>query len=157
MAALLARLELPVVVDADALFGLEPFSRSHATVLTPHTGELARLLGRDSASVDAHRLDAAREGQSGSASSCCSRARARSCSLRAVTPSSPTPARSSLATAGTGDVLTGVVAAFLAKGLDAVTAAAAAATAHGLAAAVAPHQAGLVASDLLDELPAALG
>ena len=46
-------------------------------------------------------------------------------------------------------MLTGVVAAFLAKGLDAVTAACAAATAHGLAAAVAPHQAGLIASDLL--------
>ena len=60
----------------------------------------------------------------------------------------------SLATAGTGDVLTGVVAAFLAKGLDPVTAAAAAATAHGLAAAVAPHQAGLVASDVIAELPA---
>ena len=51
----------------------------------------------------------------------------------------------SLATAGTGDVLTGVVAAFLAKGLDPVDAAAAAAIAHGLAARAAPHQAGLVA------------
>jgi NAD(P)H-hydrate repair Nnr-like enzyme with NAD(P)H-hydrate dehydratase domain len=48
------------------------------------------------------------------------------------------------------------VAAFLAKGLDAVIAAAAAVTAHGLAAAVAPHQAGLVASDLLMELPGVL-
>ena len=53
-------------------------------------------------------------------------------------------------------MLTGVVAAFLAKGLDPVTAAAAAATVHGLAAAVAPHQAGLVASDLLAELGATL-
>ena len=62
----------------------------------------------------------------------------------------------SLATAGTGDVLTGVVAAFLAKGLDPVTASAAAATAHGLAAAVSPHQAGLVASYVIAELPGAL-
>ena len=44
----------------------------------------------------------------------------------------------SLATAGTGDVLTGVVAAFLSKGVDAATAAAAAAVAHGLAATAAP-------------------
>ena len=44
--ALLERLELPVVVDADALFGLEPVERAAATVLTPHAGELARLLGR---------------------------------------------------------------------------------------------------------------
>ena len=63
---------------------------------------------------------------------------------------------SSLATAGTGDVLTGVVATFLAKGLDPITAAAAAATAHGLAAAAVPQQAGLVASDVVAELPSVL-
>jgi NAD(P)H-hydrate repair Nnr-like enzyme with NAD(P)H-hydrate dehydratase domain len=63
----------------------------------------------------------------------------------------------SLATAGTGDVLTGVVATFLAKGLDPLTAAAAAATAHGLAAAAVPHQAGLVASDVVGALPFVLG
>ena len=53
----------------------------------------------------------------------------------------------SLATAGSGDVLTGVVAAFLAKGLEPGHAAAAGAVAHGIAAASVPHQAGLVASD----------
>jgi ADP-dependent NAD(P)H-hydrate dehydratase / NAD(P)H-hydrate epimerase len=61
-----------------------------------------------------------------------------------------------LATAGTGDVLTGVVASFLAKGLEAQVAAAAAAVAHARAAALAGHRAGLVASDMLDSLPAAL-
>ncbi|MDQ3992596.1 MAG: bifunctional ADP-dependent NAD(P)H-hydrate dehydratase/NAD(P)H-hydrate epimerase, partial [Actinomycetota bacterium] len=45
---------VPAVVDADALFGLEPFERDAPTVLTPHEGELARLLGRDSAWVRAH-------------------------------------------------------------------------------------------------------
>ena len=62
----------------------------------------------------------------------------------------------SLATAGTGDVLTGVVGAFLSKGVEAMTAAAAAAVAHALAAAAAPHRSGLVASDLLRFLPGAL-
>jgi NAD(P)H-hydrate epimerase len=62
----------------------------------------------------------------------------------------------SLATAGTGDVLTGVVAAFLAKGLDAPVAAAAAAVAHGRAGSLVEPQAGLVASDLLATLPRAL-
>jgi len=62
VARLLERLELPVVVDADALFGLEPVRRAGPTVLTPHTGELARLLDRESAWVDAHRLEAARMG-----------------------------------------------------------------------------------------------
>src|SRR5262249_14002205 len=58
---LLARVDLPAVVDADGLFELEPVSRSAPTVLTPHAGELARLLGRESGWVDAHRLAAARE------------------------------------------------------------------------------------------------
>jgi NAD(P)H-hydrate epimerase len=62
----------------------------------------------------------------------------------------------SLATAGTGDVLTGIVGAFLAKGVEPASAAAAAAVAHGLAAASVPHQAGLIASDLLETLPRAL-
>ncbi|HXG25520.1 MAG TPA: NAD(P)H-hydrate dehydratase, partial [Candidatus Binatia bacterium] len=61
-----------------------------------------------------------------------------------------------LATAGTGDVLTGVVAAFAAKGLEPRLAAAAAAVAHGLAASLAPRRAGLLAGDLLTLLPRAL-
>jgi NAD(P)H-hydrate epimerase len=57
-----------------------------------------------------------------------------------------------LATAGTGDVLTGVVAAFLAKGMEPQLAAAAAATAHALAARSLPQR-GLVASDIVAALP----
>jgi NAD(P)H-hydrate repair Nnr-like enzyme with NAD(P)H-hydrate dehydratase domain len=53
-------------------------------------------------------------------------------------------------------VLTGVVAAFLAKGMDARLAAAAAAFAHGRAARLAPHERGLVASDVVAALPQAL-
>ncbi len=59
---LLEETDLPAVVDADALFGLEPFSRAAPTVLTPHSGELARLLGVDSEWVDAHRLAGTRPG-----------------------------------------------------------------------------------------------
>src|SRR5262249_35856963 len=57
---LLERLELPVVVDADALWELEPLARAAPTVLTPHSGELARLLGTSAAEIDAHRLDMGR-------------------------------------------------------------------------------------------------
>jgi ADP-dependent NAD(P)H-hydrate dehydratase / NAD(P)H-hydrate epimerase len=52
---LLERLTLPVVLDADALFELEPFARSAPTILTPHAGELAHLLGTDAREIDAHR------------------------------------------------------------------------------------------------------
>jgi len=150
---LLERVDLPAVVDADALFGLEPLRRDAPTVLTPHAGELARLIGADSAWVNAHRLEAARRGGE--------RFGATILLKGADTIVAP-PAKgaivcdqgpASLATAGTGDVLTGVVAAFLAKGLDATTAAAAAAVAHGLAASAVAHRSGLVASDLLATLP----
>jgi NAD(P)H-hydrate repair Nnr-like enzyme with NAD(P)H-hydrate dehydratase domain len=61
-----------------------------------------------------------------------------------------------LATAGTGDVLTGIVAAFLAKGLEPRIAAAAAAAAGGVASELLDPQRGAVASDLLTTLPRAL-
>jgi ADP-dependent NAD(P)H-hydrate dehydratase / NAD(P)H-hydrate epimerase len=153
---LLEQVDLPAVVDADGLFGLEPLDRSAPTVLTPHAGELARLLERDAQWVDAHRLEAARTCserfhatvllKGGDTIVCSPGAGAIVCDLGPP----------SLATAGTGDVLTGVVAAFLSKGLDASIAASAAAIAHGLAARLAPHAAGLVASDLLALLPSAL-
>src|SRR5215212_714371 len=56
---LLERLDLPVVLDADALWELEPFTRRAATVLTPHAGELAQLLETEARHVDAHRLESA--------------------------------------------------------------------------------------------------
>ena len=62
----------------------------------------------------------------------------------------------SLATAGTGDVLTGIVAAFLAKGMEPQLAAVAAAAAQQRASVEAPQRAGLVASDLIDALPRVL-
>jgi NAD(P)H-hydrate epimerase len=61
-----------------------------------------------------------------------------------------------LATAGTGDVLTGIVAAFLAKGMDARLAAAAAVRAHTDAVAASGRRSGLIASDLLGALPRVL-
>jgi hydroxyethylthiazole kinase-like uncharacterized protein yjeF len=59
---LLSELDVPAVVDADGLHGLEPFDRRAATVLTPHEGELASLLGVRSDWVAAHRLEAVKRG-----------------------------------------------------------------------------------------------
>jgi NAD(P)H-hydrate epimerase len=153
---LLERLELPAVVDADALWRLEPFRRGTPTVLTPHTGELARLIEVSAREVDAHRLASVE------------RAAARfGCTvlLKGVDTLVAAPRRGvlvaafgdpSLATAGTGDVLTGIVAAFLAKGLEPQLAAAAAAVAHGLASRLVEPRVGLVASDLLAGIRRAL-
>jgi NAD(P)H-hydrate epimerase len=153
---LLERSSLPAVVDADALFGLEPLARVAPTVLTPHAGELARLLDADSAWVSDHRLEAAARGSERYDAVVVLKGAdtiVRTPDGRTVVCDAGPP---SLATAGTGDVLTGIVGAFLAKGLDATDAAVAAAVAHGLAAASLPHQAGLVASDVAAALPAAL-
>jgi hydroxyethylthiazole kinase-like uncharacterized protein yjeF len=153
---LLGTSSLPVVVDADGLFGLEPAPRDAPTILTPHAGELARLLEVESAWVAAHRLEAAaRAAERFGAVVLLKGADTIVCAPdgRTVVCDTGPP---SLATAGTGDVLTGIVGAFLAKGLDAVDAAAAAAVAHGLAARAVPHQVGLVASDVVAALPAIL-
>ena len=156
VARLLETLELPVVVDADALYGLQPVTRSHPTVLTPHTGELARLIGKDSAWVDAHRLEAVKAASELHGAVVVLKGADTIVYSRDGAPVVCESGPPSLATAGAGDVLTGVIAAFLAKGLDPATASAAAATAHGLAAAAVPHQAGLVASDVVAKLPSVL-
>jgi len=153
---LLEALTVPVVLDADALWGLEPFERAGETVLTPHSGELARLLGARSDEIDAHRLAAVRRAASRFGAVVLLKgpdtliAAPREGVLVAVY------GRPSLATAGSGDVLTGVIAAFLAKGLEARRAAAIAAVAHGLASRLFGPQAGLVASDLLGGIQRAL-
>jgi NAD(P)H-hydrate epimerase len=154
--ALLERLDVPAIVDADALFGLEPVERQAPTVLTPHAGELARLLDTDSVWVGAHRLEAARTAAERFGAIVLLKGPDTIVAApgTGVIVSDVGPA--SLATAGTGDVLTGVIAAFLSKGLEPQLAAAAGALAHGTAATLVRHAAGLVASDLLDALPAAL-
>jgi ADP-dependent NAD(P)H-hydrate dehydratase / NAD(P)H-hydrate epimerase len=149
---LLRELQLPVVADADALFELEPADWPAPRVLTPHAGELGRLLGRDAAWVDAHRLEAV--GEAVARFGCVVLLKGADTIVGApgegvLVSDSGTPA---LATAGSGDVLTGIVAAFLAKGVEARYAAAAAAFAHGRASEWNPAR-GLVASDLLHVLP----
>jgi NAD(P)H-hydrate epimerase len=124
-------------------------------VLTPHAGELARLLGTTAEEVGLHRLESARR---------CAEAFGAVVLLKGADTIVQGPsggpivsdvAPPSLATAGSGDVLTGVIAAFLAKGVEPVTARRGG-DGHGIAAASVPHQAGLVASDVVAALPAAL-
>jgi hydroxyethylthiazole kinase-like uncharacterized protein yjeF len=153
---LLEETDVPAVVDADGLHELEPFERAAPTVLTPHEGELGRLLGEDSAWVAAHRLEALRRAVE--RYHCVVLLKGDDTLVGA--PNSPILVREasapSLATAGTGDVLTGIVAAFLAKGMEPPLAAAAAAVAQAQAANLAPAQRGLIASDVIAALPQAL-
>jgi hydroxyethylthiazole kinase-like uncharacterized protein yjeF len=153
---LLEQLTLPVVVDADALWELEPFARPAPTVLTPHSGELARLLGTESREIDAHRLASVRRAASRFGAVVLLKGADTIVAAPREGVLVATYGTPSLATAGTGDVLTGIVAAFLAKGMDARFAAAVAAVAHGVAAELVEPQPGLIASDLLPALQRAL-
>jgi ADP-dependent NAD(P)H-hydrate dehydratase / NAD(P)H-hydrate epimerase len=153
---LLAEIDVPAVVDADALFALEPTEWPAPRVLTPHEGELARLLGRESGEIAAHRLASVQEAAERfgcvvilKGEDSLVAAPGRGLLVSALGPPS-------LATAGTGDVLTGVTAAFLAKGMEPQHAAAAACAAQQLAAREAPQRYGLVASDVIEALPRAL-
>jgi len=150
---LLAETDIPAVVDADALFELEPFERAAPTVLTPHSGELGRLLGEESSWVDAHRLEAL--ARAVERFGCVVLLKGADTLVGApgegvLVRDANTPG---LATAGSGDVLTGIVAAFLSKGLDAQLATAAAAVAQARAASLADKPRGLVASDVIEALP----
>jgi NAD(P)H-hydrate epimerase len=154
---LLARLDGPVVLDADALWGLEPFERRGATILTPHAGELARLLGAEPGEVDAHRLASVRQAASRFGSVVLLKGADTLVAAPRTGVLVAAYGEPSLATAGTGDVLTGVIAAFLAKGMEPQRAAAAGAVAHGIASRLVEPRVGLVASDLLPGIQRALG
>jgi hydroxyethylthiazole kinase-like uncharacterized protein yjeF len=162
--AMFAAIDVPLVIDADglnALAGVFPADlpeRSGPTVLTPHAGELGRLLDLESSEVERRRLFHARDAA----------ARSRAVvvlkgddTLVASPDGSVAISRGgapALATAGTGDVLSGVTGAVLAKRMEPTHAACAAVFAHVRAGqlAAAPHGPdGVIASDVIQQLPAA--
>jgi ADP-dependent NAD(P)H-hydrate dehydratase / NAD(P)H-hydrate epimerase len=153
--------QVPLLIDADGLNAhagrLEALrERESPTVLTPHEGELGRLLERPSDQIAAHRLASAREAAERSGAVVLLKGDdtlvAQPSGEVAVNPGG-TPA---LASAGTGDVLSGLIAALLAKGLDGFTAACLGARAHVLAARHAAGRVGVdhtMAGDVIDALP----
>jgi hydroxyethylthiazole kinase-like uncharacterized protein yjeF len=167
------RTDLPVLVDADGLTilsqhqdllprhegdeGLAP------TLITPHAGELARLLGTDPASVEARRLEHARRAAAQLGVTVLLKGSTTVIASPDVGPVLVNPTGTPwLATAGSGDVLSGLAGALLAQGLAPAQAGLAGAYLHGLAgrlAAAGPRdgtaQAPIGASDLVRALPAA--
>jgi ADP-dependent NAD(P)H-hydrate dehydratase / NAD(P)H-hydrate epimerase len=153
--------QTPLLVDADGLNAhagrLELFKeRSAPTVLTPHEGELGRLLDRPSDEIAGHRLASVKEAAERSGAVVLLKGDDTIVALpggeAAVNPGG-TPA---LATAGTGDVLSGLIGALLAKGLDAFDATCLGALAHVLAARAAAAEVGtdhVMAGDVIDALP----
>jgi hydroxyethylthiazole kinase-like uncharacterized protein yjeF len=166
---------VPVLVDADGLTvlaahrGLLP--RAAPTLITPHAGELARLLGADRADIEARRLEFARR----AAAELGITVLLKGSTTVIAGPSDDDQALVNptgtawLATAGSGDVLSGLAGALLAQGLRPAAAAAAAAYLHGIAGRLAATGAAgdgaagdgragapIGASDLIRALPAAV-
>lgn len=153
---------LPMVIDADGVNALAGAAQrlewaEGARVLTPHPGEAARLLGCTTAEVLADREEAAiRIAREAHAVVLLKGARTVVTDAERLYVNAT--GNSGMATAGSGDVLTGVVAALLAQGLPAFEATVLAAYLHGVAgdlAAARLGEHGLIATDLLDELPQA--
>ena len=161
---LLRQSRVPVVIDADGLNSLVDHldvlqSCAVPAILTPHPGEIARLLGTDTATVQGQRLDIARDF-------------ARRYNIYVVLKGAYTviyapdgrrwvnpTGNPAMATAGTGDVLAGVIGALLCQGLEPLQAAQCGVYLHGLAGDRVRDRLGyhgLIASDVLEELPYAI-
>ena len=160
-----AAADVPLVIDADGLYALGTdleslAARTAPTVLTPHEGELGRLLGREAAEVAATRLASAREAARRSGATVLLKGAHTIVADPAGTAYVVPTGNPGLATPGTGDVLTGVIVGQLAKGLPATEAACLGGYVHGLAADMAVETAvsaeGMIASDLFDFLPLAV-
>jgi NAD(P)H-hydrate epimerase len=164
MSALFQRANRPLVVDADGLNALarlpaeEWGTRRHSAVLTPHPGEFARLAGQPAEAVRDRREELAT-----------AYAAQRQVILilkghRTVVTDGTRVYRNEtgnpgMATGGTGDVLTGLIAALIGQRLDPFEAAVVGVWAHGRAGDLAAKDLGqtaLIATDLLSYLPAAL-
>ncbi len=157
------RAEIALLLDADGLNAhagrIGSLARRPApTVLTPHAGELARLLDVDSAEVAAHRLDFVRRAAAEAESivvlkgddSLVAAPDGRTAVNRGGAPA--------LATAGTGDVLSGVIGAYLSKSMDPFHAACAGVFVHAQAGRLAAEEIateGVIASDVIELLPRA--
>ncbi|HEY2287550.1 MAG TPA: NAD(P)H-hydrate dehydratase [Streptosporangiaceae bacterium] len=159
LAAVLAA-EVPALVDADGITILaghrELLDRSAPTLITPHAGELARLTGADRADIEARRLEHA----TAAAADLGVTVLLKGSTTVIADPSGTVLVNATgsawLATAGSGDVLSGLAGALLAQGLPPLQAAAAAAYLHGIAGRLAADGAPIGAADLITALPAAI-
>jgi hydroxyethylthiazole kinase-like uncharacterized protein yjeF len=155
---------VPVVVDADALNAFagrtsELADRRSEAILTPHAGEFARLTGITAGDVGADRVGHARKLASDvQAIVLLKGSRTVIASPDGRIRINPTGGPS-LATGGTGDVLTGIIAGLVARGLSPLDAATAGAYLHGIAGSLAGREKGegATAGDVLSHVPDAVG
>ncbi len=158
------RLPVPVVLDADGLFAHNEAlaslgARTAPTVLTPHAGELGRLLGCSSDEIASRRLHHVRRAAAEAQAIVVLKGDDTLIAEPGGTVAISRGGAPALATAGTGDVLSGVLAAYLGKAMDPFDAACAAVYVHAAAGrrcARTIGSEGVVAGDVIEALPAVL-
>lgn len=155
--------KLPIVIDADALNCIAEKSdclkllQTNA-VLTPHPGEMARLVHKNSANVQQDRVSVARQFAKTHPATLVLKGSSTITAYHDEIWINPT-GNPGMATAGMGDVLAGIIAGFLAQGLSSFEAARIAVFLHGLAGdrvSLIKGEQGILASDVADALPEAI-
>ena len=157
----LQQVRLPMVVDAGALSAdfLQALD-SEQVVITPHPGEAAALLSITSAQVQADRLAASARLAEDFAATCVLKGSGTLISQRGMPTAINVHGNPGMASAGMGDVLSGIVAAFIGQGLPPFAAARSAVLIHALCAerfGAEQDQIGLIAGDIIDRIPQAIG
>jgi hydroxyethylthiazole kinase-like uncharacterized protein yjeF len=162
--ALLLEANLPMVIDADGLNAIAEDVNlleriNNPVVLTPHPKEMARLTSLDVKEIQANRKNIAKDFALRYNITLVLKGHGTIVTAKDKKEHINTTGNPGMATAGSGDVLSGIIAAFLAQGLNAFEAAKSAVFLHGTAGDLAAKdmtQAGLIASDIINYLPKAL-
>ncbi len=161
MSELISECPLPLVIDADGLNNIDPSMLVKAkgkVIVTPHPGEMARLTGKSIENINENRIDTAREFAYKYGVVCILKGAGTviACGERYYVSPTGNPG---MATAGSGDVLTGIVAGFLGQGFKASDACVLGTYVHGLAGDLVRDKIGeygMTATDIAKHIPIAI-
>jgi ADP-dependent NAD(P)H-hydrate dehydratase / NAD(P)H-hydrate epimerase len=160
---MLKKITAPLVLDADGLNAIAGKmsilkKRNAATVLTPHVGEMARMMKKDAELIGEQRLEMAKELASDTGCVVCLKGHKTVIAEASGRSFVNNTGNSGMATGGSGDVLTGIIASFIGQGLEPYSASVSAVYLHGLAGDIACQKKGafsMIASDIIECLPEA--
>lgn len=161
---LVSKIKRPLVIDADALVAIGIHAsilkrRKHPTILTPHVGELAQMTGLHGEEIEEHRVRIAKESVKRFRSIVVLKGSPTVVATVTGTAYINSTGNPGMATAGSGDVLTGIIASFIGQGMNPEQAAFSGVYVHGLAGDLAGKRHGqrsIMALDILNMIPRAL-
>ncbi len=157
------KIEVPLVLDADGINAIDGEvdilkNRRGRTIITPHPGEMAKLMGKTIQDVQKNRIDAAKAIAEVTGSVVVLKGHATVVADKSGATFINDTGNSGMATGGMGDILTGMIASFVGQGIDDFSSAVVAVYLHGLAGDIAADKKGpfsMIATDILEYLPEA--